>query len=243
MKYIVFWILAKMVSAPCPDSGTNQYGLQSGYACAVFHGKIERDTLQKELNSRADALAFIAGAKPHEVQFFGDGIEKIWLDSVELKSEQSRCKHEIEAVAGHPGFTCCRKCGEMNRLDGVRHIEHDFSNFRQSIPLITTAEMPGYRFRELSPQDIPPNPFAMQDSIAALQKEVAELRAVVEKITQNPFFFQQGVGMGKYPIGESLAECGHPKTAQIGINHFCLSCGEKLTIKPGKSSPNNSHGN
>lgn len=204
MKYIVFWVLAKLVSVPCSEPTPNEYGINGFTAYLGGCQKIERDTLQKEFDNRAAAEAFIEGSKKHSQWATSSSIEKIWLDSMSAEPETR-------------GVT-----------------------FRIAAGNVTIG-----RYMTPSPQDIPPNPFSMRDSIASLQKQVAELRAVVEKITQNPFYFQ-GQSVIRLPVGQSLgafqAECPHSQSAQIGINHFCLSCGERLTIKPGESPNKNEHG-
>jgi len=88
MKYIVFWVLAKLVSVPCSEPTPNEYGINGFTAYLGGCQKMERDTLQKEFDSRAAADVFIEGSKKHSPLAMGSGIEIIWLDSTFAKIQK-----------------------------------------------------------------------------------------------------------------------------------------------------------
>lgn len=195
MKYIVFWVLAKLCSV-APEPTVNPYGIETGSGNLSFRLAEKRDTMQKEFDSRADALAFIEDAKPHRTKshFANARIDAIWLDSVSAEPEKRGVTFRI---------------ADENVTTG---------SYWTSNPHIITAELrpdfdiePYYKALNRKFNE----PFSTQDSIAALRKEVAELRAIVETLKQSPSHFAPDVFLSP----------------------------AKLNIQLGASPQNNAHGN
>ena len=80
-KYIVIWVLIKMVPIECPDYHPDQFGRMPTFHCAVGHYKIERDTLRKEFTDMKQAMDFYNEAKKESsLNIFDCGMQVIGIE-------------------------------------------------------------------------------------------------------------------------------------------------------------------
>lgn len=93
MKYIVYWILTTLVSAPCPSSVPvpDKFGRVSGsnVTCAALHFEQHKESLSREFNNIDSAKAFYASAitesrnKPMFSTIGTSEISGVRLDSIQ----------------------------------------------------------------------------------------------------------------------------------------------------------------
>ncbi len=86
-EYIITWVISTLVSMPCPDANkTDAYGVRiNNYqSCAVYHFRLDNDTLSKKFTNRDLAIEFYNGAK-NRVTVSISGITSTRIDSVKIK--------------------------------------------------------------------------------------------------------------------------------------------------------------
>lgn len=90
-KYIITWVISTVVSEPCPDANrVDEFGIENnGYTtCAVFHGKIVKESKTKNFIDRDSAFYFYnRGTKQINNNGFyglGSSITEIKIDSIKV---------------------------------------------------------------------------------------------------------------------------------------------------------------
>lgn len=62
MRFRVSWEVVESVPLPCPYSGPDAYGRISTISCAVLHIRYESKKMNKEFETKEEAVNFIEGA-------------------------------------------------------------------------------------------------------------------------------------------------------------------------------------
>lgn len=84
--YIVTWLLANLVSDPCPDRNrTDEFGRDSNTFCAVLHAHYEYENHTRSFFVRDSAFAFYERAK-NEYDLSEVEIDSLELTPVEIDS-------------------------------------------------------------------------------------------------------------------------------------------------------------
>ena len=92
-KYIVTWVLIKLIPIPCPDFAvkTDDFGrTQSLYiSCSAYHAIIDSANMSKQFTNRSEAVLFYKKAitENKSILIMGrESIRNVKLDSVKIKN-------------------------------------------------------------------------------------------------------------------------------------------------------------